>query len=208
MRVFPHPHIHFCFPALKIPLYWSIETPQDQGPLFPLMPEKAILCYICSWRHGLLHVYSLIGVSVPGNSGVSGWLIIDMGGLSLMWVEPSLCWWSWHLIRKQGEQVMDSKPVRTTPPWQLAPLGSCPVWVPVLTSFGEEEWCGSISQINPFLPKIFASWRCFITIVNFIKSVGVCFSFGSARRTSLYQRRYVGTSFTSPSSITCCVAPH
>jgi hypothetical protein len=26
----------------------------------PLMPEKAILCCICGWSHGLLHVYSLV----------------------------------------------------------------------------------------------------------------------------------------------------
>ena len=31
----------------------------DQGPLLPLMPDKAILCYICGWSHGSFHVYSL-----------------------------------------------------------------------------------------------------------------------------------------------------
>jgi hypothetical protein len=30
------------------PLYWGIEPSQDQGPLLPLMTNKAILCYICS----------------------------------------------------------------------------------------------------------------------------------------------------------------
>ena len=29
-------------------LYWGIEPSQDQGLLLPLMPDKAILCYICS----------------------------------------------------------------------------------------------------------------------------------------------------------------
>jgi hypothetical protein len=32
------------------------------------MTNKAILCYICCWIHGSLHVYSLIGSLVPGSS--------------------------------------------------------------------------------------------------------------------------------------------
>jgi hypothetical protein len=45
-------------------------------------------------------------------------------------------------IRKQAEQARGSKPVSSTPPWPLAP-GSCPV--PVLTSFGDKQQCGSVS---------------------------------------------------------------
>lgn len=40
-------------------------------------------------------------------------------------------------------------------PWllhQLLPPGSCPVWVPIMTSFSVEQWWGSVSPINPFLP--------------------------------------------------------
>jgi hypothetical protein len=48
----------FLLPCPGIPLYWGIEPPQDQGPLFSLMSHKAILCYICDWSHGSLHVYS------------------------------------------------------------------------------------------------------------------------------------------------------
>jgi hypothetical protein len=59
-----------------IPLHWGIEPSQDQGPLFPLMPDKVILCYICSWSIGSLHVYFLVGGLVPGSSGWSGWLIL------------------------------------------------------------------------------------------------------------------------------------
>ena len=40
------------------------------------MPNKAILCYICSWSHVSLNVYSLVGGLVPGSSGGSGWLIL------------------------------------------------------------------------------------------------------------------------------------
>jgi len=57
-----------------IPLHWGIKTSQDQGPLHPLMLDKAILCYICSWSYGSLHVYSFVGGLVPGSSGgLVGW---------------------------------------------------------------------------------------------------------------------------------------
>jgi hypothetical protein len=56
-----------------IPLHWGIKPSQDQGPLFPLMPNKAIICYICNWSHKSLYVYSLVGGLVPGGSG---WLIL------------------------------------------------------------------------------------------------------------------------------------
>ena len=35
-----------------IPLHWGIESSQDQGPLFPMISDKAILCHICGWSHG------------------------------------------------------------------------------------------------------------------------------------------------------------
>lgn len=42
-------------------------------------------------------------------------------------------------------------------PWplhQLMLLGSCLAWVPVLTSFSDKQWYGSLTQINPFLPRL------------------------------------------------------
>jgi hypothetical protein len=41
-----------------IPLHWGIKHPQAQGPLFPLMPNKVILCHISSRSHRSLHVCS------------------------------------------------------------------------------------------------------------------------------------------------------
>jgi hypothetical protein len=60
-----------------IPLHWAIKHPQAQGPLLPLMSNKAILCYICNWSHASLHVYSLFGGPNPGSScGVGrGWSV-------------------------------------------------------------------------------------------------------------------------------------
>jgi hypothetical protein len=63
------------FPTLR---HWAL---RDQRPLLPLMIVKAILCYICSWSHGSLHVYSLVGGLVPGSCWGTGWFIL----LFLLW---------------------------------------------------------------------------------------------------------------------------
>jgi hypothetical protein len=77
----PHPHPLCIYDSLPTPTYsllppqpgillhWAIKPSQDQGPLLPMIPDKAILCYLCSWSHESLHVYSLIGGLVPGSSG-------------------------------------------------------------------------------------------------------------------------------------------
>ena len=36
-----------------------------------------------------------------------------------------------------------------------APASRTSVWLPVLCSFNDEQWCGSVSQINPSFPKLF-----------------------------------------------------
>jgi hypothetical protein len=66
-------------PLPCIPLHWDMDPLQDQGPLLPLMTNKAILCYIFCWSHGSLHVYSLVGMLVLGSSEGSGWLIFLWG---------------------------------------------------------------------------------------------------------------------------------
>jgi hypothetical protein len=60
-RLLPHhPSIFLCL---------GIEPSQDRGSPLPLMPGKAILCYICSWSYGSLHVHSLVSCLVLGSSG-------------------------------------------------------------------------------------------------------------------------------------------
>ena len=68
-------------PGPGIPLHWGLEPSQDQGPLLPLMTDRVILCYICSWSHEFLHMYSLVVGLVPGSSGDTGWFIL----LILLW---------------------------------------------------------------------------------------------------------------------------
>ena len=41
-----------------------------------MMHDKSIVCYICGWSHGSLHVYPLVGGLDPRNSGGSGCLIL------------------------------------------------------------------------------------------------------------------------------------
>ena len=65
----PPPASMMQFPLLpphpRIPLHWGIEPLQYQMPLFPLMTDKTILCYICSWIHESLYVHSLVGGLMP-----------------------------------------------------------------------------------------------------------------------------------------------
>jgi hypothetical protein len=68
-------------PCPGIPLHWSIKPSQEQGSLLPLKFYKAILCYICSWSHGSLHMYSLVGGLGLGSSEGTGWFIL----LFLLW---------------------------------------------------------------------------------------------------------------------------
>jgi hypothetical protein len=79
-------------------------------------------------------------------------------------------------IRKQAEQIMKSNPVSSILPQplhHLLPPGSCPVRVPVLTSFSDRLQCGSVIQINSFLPNLlFRSW-CFISAI-LTKPESVC----------------------------------
>ena len=71
------PPIHPLLPhTSSIPLHWGIKPPQDQGPSFPLMSDKAILCYLCIWGHGSLPVHSLVGGLVPWSFGWSGQLML------------------------------------------------------------------------------------------------------------------------------------
>jgi hypothetical protein len=68
-------------------LSWHFSTPGHQaftGPRasLPIDAQKAILCYICSWSRGSLHVYSLVGGLVPGSSGMVwlvGIVVVPMG---------------------------------------------------------------------------------------------------------------------------------
>jgi hypothetical protein len=73
--------------ALATPFSGGIKPPQDQEPPLPLMPDKAVLCYICSGSHGPAHVYTLVGGLVPGSSG--GVWLVDIVVLPMGMQTPS-----------------------------------------------------------------------------------------------------------------------
>jgi hypothetical protein len=67
-------------PPFLISLLWGMEPPHDQGPPLTLMPDKVILCYICSWSHGSLHMHSLVVTLVPESSeGYGLFGVLPMG---------------------------------------------------------------------------------------------------------------------------------
>ena len=81
MRVLLHRPTHSHLTALSFPYTGESEPSLNPGPLLPLMPDNAILCYLYGWSHGSLHVCSLVGGLVPGSSGGSGGLILLLIGL-------------------------------------------------------------------------------------------------------------------------------
>ena len=68
VRVLSPPTQSLPFSCPGIPLHWNIKHRQVQRLLLPLMANKAILCHICARSHESLHVYTLVGGPVPGNS--------------------------------------------------------------------------------------------------------------------------------------------
>jgi hypothetical protein len=74
----------------SFPLCWGIDPSQNQGLPLPLMPDMAILYYICSWSqsHGFVHEYSFVGGFVPGN--FRGFCLVDIVVLSMGLQTPSI----------------------------------------------------------------------------------------------------------------------
>ena len=56
--------------------------------------------------------------------------------------------WGKARLAKQASEQHSSRA-------QLLPPASCPVSVPVLTSFDDEQQCGSVLEINPSSPTCF-----------------------------------------------------
>jgi hypothetical protein len=98
-----------------------------------LMIEQAILCYICWWSHGSLHVCSLVGGLVPGNSGSTGWFIL----LFCLWGCKSL-----HLLNTHGKRYKSSFPFACIS--TLVPL------IFLLITIVDDNSHGSLCGVNLF----------------------------------------------------------
>jgi len=138
---------------------------------------RPILCYICDWSHGPLHVYSLVGGLVPGNSG--GVWLVDIVVLPLVLQTPS------------APSVLSLTPPLDSPcsvQWLAAtihicisralaePLRGCPYLAPVnkhflasaiVTGFGGCIWNGSSGRSVsgwPFLQSLLHSMSLYFVL--------------------------------------------
>jgi hypothetical protein len=76
-------------PALAFPYTGALSLHRTNGIFLPLMPNKAILCYTHGGSHRSLHVYSLVGILVLGNSGGGGVWLVDTVVLPMGFQTPS-----------------------------------------------------------------------------------------------------------------------
>ena len=85
-----------------------------------------------------------------------------------MWEGPTHCGWchpwaSGLRFYKKTEWASHEEEVSKQHPLHDLCISSC-LQVPVLTSFDNEQWYGSISQINSFHPELAWIW-CFISAI-------------------------------------------
>jgi hypothetical protein len=104
--VFPHSPTHSCLPVLKF--LWSIKPSQNQRPLLPLIPDKAILCYIYGWSQPWVPPCVLLGWWFSPWEFWGVWLV-DIIVLpssihlpknfmnSLFSIAEKWCWFNWWL---------------------------------------------------------------------------------------------------------------
>jgi hypothetical protein len=86
--VLPSQPITYIFPPWHSPTLGH-RTPSGSRVSPPTMPTKALLCHICGWSHGSLHVFSLVGDLVPGSSRVwpvvFGWPFLHPAFILSFW---------------------------------------------------------------------------------------------------------------------------
>jgi hypothetical protein len=126
----------------SIPLSWGMKPPQEHGPPFPFMPDKAILCYICSWwvsPWALLWV-QLVDIVVLHmglqSSSVPSFLPLTppLGSLgSVQWWAVSICIFL--------SQVL-AEPLRGHP--YQAPVSKCILASAIVSGFGVCRWDGTL----------------------------------------------------------------
>lgn len=86
-----------------------------------------------------------------------------------MGAEP-LGWWCWVIYkRKQTSQVLESKPVSSTPLWPPASKPSSVVSVPAMMFVSDKLRSRHICEINPVLPKLLLIITTIDTLRYFLK---------------------------------------
>ena len=89
-EVAPQPTYPLLPPCPGIHVHLGTKPSQDQGPPFPLVSDKAILCYIYIWIHRSLPSHSLVGGLVSESTGWSGQSMLFFLGLQSPSAPPVL----------------------------------------------------------------------------------------------------------------------
>jgi hypothetical protein len=103
------------------------EPSQDQGFLLPLMPNKAILCYIWGWSYGSLQVLSLLG-----------W-----------WFSP---WKLWEVWLVDNVLPVGCKPLQLFPPLLVSTLSFLYVLLRVGCIWSLTQSVNSFSDTSLYVP--------------------------------------------------------
>lgn len=147
----PHPS--------SILLCWSNKPPQDWGAPLPLMPHKAIVCYTCTWRHGLIHIYShwwfsprkFWGLSWLSLMGLQSKSALSVLPLTLLLVSLSSAWWMAVSICICLSQML-TEPLQGQP--YLSPVCKYFLASAIELWFGICRWIGSQGRVVSELPSL------------------------------------------------------
>jgi hypothetical protein len=151
VRMLSHSPTHSCLTAIAFPYSEASSLHRTKGPLLSLMPDKAILCHICNWSHGVLHIFGwwfspweLWGVQLVDI------VVLPMGlqtppAPSVFPLTPplgTLCsiWWLAESIHIYIGQAL-AEPLRGQP--YQAPVSKCFLASATVSGFGACRWDGS-----------------------------------------------------------------
>jgi hypothetical protein len=105
------------------------------------------------WSYHRERSFRWENASMRSSCGAISQLVIKSWKAPCGWCHPwdgSLGFYKRASWANQGKQASKEHPPMAS---ASAPV-SWLAWVPVLTSFGDEQQCGSVSWINPFLPNL------------------------------------------------------
>ena len=109
-----------------------------------------------------IQLWGIFSISDQGGQSPCGWCHLWAGSLGFY---KRAGWES------QGKQASKEHPSMAS---ASAPT-SWPAWVPVLTSFGDEQQHGNVSRINPFLPSLLLGHDVCAGIETLTKTPGKAF---------------------------------
>ena len=113
-----------------------------------------VLCQLdTGWSYHRERILPWGNASMRSSCKAFSQLVIKGGRAHYGWCHPWAGSPGFYKKASWASQVKQSSKQSPSIASASAPA-SCPVWVPVLTSFGDEQQCGSISWINHFLSNL------------------------------------------------------